>query len=327
MNDIIRVKKRGSFHVGGERTTIENVPVEDLPYFGGKFFFHSDPNGTHWTKQMYVQYTELADPKAPYPILMWHGGGLTGVTWETTPDGREGWDTLFLRKGYDVYVSDAVERGRASWAKFPEINPVPPVFHSYEARWLNLKFGETYPIPYEGQRFPVAYYDQLMMQGVPRWVTSDAWTQEAYYKYLERLQGELEGVILMAHSQGCTFALNAARKYPDFVKGIILVENCAIPDLDEDYTAIKNIPTLHVWGDFMGPDQEPVHTFVDVLRKKIPGWRKQMDEKGFDYTWYSLPDMGIKGNSHMLMMDDNNDEIAELIHQWLVSKGIGPRQA
>ena len=33
--------------------------------------------------QMYVQYTELAEPVCPYPILMWHGGGLTGVTWET----------------------------------------------------------------------------------------------------------------------------------------------------------------------------------------------------------------------------------------------------
>ena len=154
MDDIIKVKHRGSFHVGGEKVKLENAPVEDFPY-QGKFTFHSDPNGTHWAKQMYVQYTELAEPVCPYPILMWHGGGLTGVTWETTPDGREGFDTLFLRHGFNVYVSDAVERGRASWAKFPEINPTPPIFHSYESRWLNLKMGETYPIPYEGNRFPI----------------------------------------------------------------------------------------------------------------------------------------------------------------------------
>ena len=93
MDDIIKVKHRGSFHVGGEKVKLENAPVEDFPY-QGKFTFHSDPNGTHWAKQMYVQYTELAEPVCPYPILMWHGGGLTGVTWETTPDGREGFDTL-----------------------------------------------------------------------------------------------------------------------------------------------------------------------------------------------------------------------------------------
>ena len=168
----------------------------DSFWYFGTFTFHSDPNGTHWTKQMYVQYTELAGPKAPYPLLMWHGG-LTGVTWETAPDGREGWDTLFLRMGFDVYVSDAVERGRASWAKFPDVNPTPPIFHSYESRWLNLKMGAVYPEPYEGQRFPVQYYDQLMMQGVPRWMTSDEWTQAAYDQYLERLETTLPGVILM----------------------------------------------------------------------------------------------------------------------------------
>src|SRR5262245_21391496 len=53
---------------------------------------------------------------AAYPrFLMWHGGGLTGVTYETTPDGREGWLTYFIRKGWDTYISDAVERGRAGW--------------------------------------------------------------------------------------------------------------------------------------------------------------------------------------------------------------------
>lgn len=98
MDDVIRVKHRGSFHVGGEKVKLENAPVEDFPY-QGKFTFHSDPNGTHWVKQMYVQYTEVAEPVSKYPILMWHGGGLTGITWETTPDGREGFDTLFLRYG------------------------------------------------------------------------------------------------------------------------------------------------------------------------------------------------------------------------------------
>ena len=65
MDDIIKVKHRGSFHVGGEKVKLENAPVEDFPY-QGKFTFHSDPNGTHWAKQMYVQYTELAEPVSKY---------------------------------------------------------------------------------------------------------------------------------------------------------------------------------------------------------------------------------------------------------------------
>lgn len=32
--------------------------------------------------------------------------------------------------------------------------------------------------------------------------------------------------------------------------------------------------------------------------------------------------IGIRGNSHMMMQDRNNVEIAEVIQQWLVSKGL-----
>ena len=39
-------------------------------------------------------------------------------------------------------------------------------------------------------------------------------------------------------------------------------------------------------------------------------------------TWINLPDIGIKGNSHMMMQDKNNAEIAEVIQKWLVGKGL-----
>lgn len=322
MNDIIRIKRRGSFHVGGERTTLKNAPVEDFDY-AGKFTFHSDPNGTHWVKQMYVQYTELDGPKAPYPILMWHGGGLTGVTWETTPDGREGWDTLFLRHGFDVYVSDAVERGRASWAKFPEVNPIPPIFHTYEARWLNLKLGEEYPIPYPRQRFPVDCYDQLMMQGVPRWLTSDEWTLDAYDAYISRLKKTLPGVIIMAHSQGSLYAQKIAQRYPEFIKALILIEDVCLPESNEDLTVFGEIPQLYVYGDYMGDEYKIVHSWVNTFRKNKDRWVGELERLGADYTWMSLPDMGIKGNSHMLMMDNNSADIAAMIVDWLARKGLG----
>jgi hypothetical protein len=36
----------------------------------------------------------------------------------------------------------------------------------------------------------------------------------------------------------------------------------------------------------------------------------------------NLPELGIKGNSHMLMMDKNNAQIADLIQNWLAGKGL-----
>jgi hypothetical protein len=36
----------------------------------------------------------------------------------------------------------------------------------------------------------------------------------------------------------------------------------------------------------------------------------------------NLPAIGIKGNSHMLMMDKNNGQIADVIQKWLTDKGL-----
>ncbi len=48
---------------------------------------------------MYVQYHVPEPRRGTAPLLLWHGGGLTGATWESTPDGREGWSQFFLRRG------------------------------------------------------------------------------------------------------------------------------------------------------------------------------------------------------------------------------------
>ena len=72
----------------------------------------------------------------------------------------------------------------------------------------------------------------------------------------------------------------------------------------------------------MSDDYKVVHSWVDAVRKTEVDWRAALDSVHADYIWMSLPDMGIKGNSHMLMMDDNNDQIAALINEWLVKKGL-----
>ena len=96
---------------------------------GGPVYF-SDPNGEIMVGQMYVQYVRLVKPRAVAPLLMWHGGDMTGASWEPTPDGRPGLQMFFLRAGFDTYVSDAVERGRASWAPYPQVYAEAPYFRT-----------------------------------------------------------------------------------------------------------------------------------------------------------------------------------------------------
>ncbi len=94
-----------------------------------------DRTGDFEVEQMYVQYMIPSDRKAKYPLLMWHGGGLTGVCWETKPDGKARLGELLLQAG----ASDLrVRRGRARprlLARYPEINSTPPFFRTKKEAW------------------------------------------------------------------------------------------------------------------------------------------------------------------------------------------------
>jgi hypothetical protein len=131
----LAVDEVGSFHVGGRSVSLSGLPKREAVFTAGAPPIVVDPNGDFEVEQMYVQYVKLAEPRAKYPLLLMHGGGLTGVTYETTPDGRPGWQMFFLRQGHTVYTGDAVERGRASWARFPEVWKGEPVFRTKKEAW------------------------------------------------------------------------------------------------------------------------------------------------------------------------------------------------
>ena len=94
------LKAQGSFFVGGEKA--EQTQVET----GGL-----GPGGHITVNQMYVRYMVPQAGAGNVPVVMVHGATLTGKSWETTPDGRMGWDEYFVRKGHPVYVPDQVGRG------------------------------------------------------------------------------------------------------------------------------------------------------------------------------------------------------------------------
>ncbi len=35
-----------------------------------------------------------------------------------------------------------------------------------------------------------------------------------------------------------------------------------------------------------------------------------------------LPERGVRGNSHMVMMDRNSDQVAEVVQEWLARRGL-----
>ena len=314
---MIDVREIGSFHVGGYEATLSGLPPREVVLTAGMAPRAFDPNGAFEVFQMYVQYVRLAAPKARFPLLMWHGGGMTGVTWETKPDGQPGWQSYFLQQGHDVYVSDAVERGRASWARYPEINPTPPIARSKQDAWELFRIGPAghWPrrVPFTGAQFPVEAFDQFAKQFVPRFLTSDAATQAAYDAYVAKLGP----CVIITHSQGGNFAFNAALHAPDRVRAVIAVEPSGAPVPTLALAGLRDVPHLFVWGDNLAE-----HPNWPGYQDAVAAYRDALAAAGVPVTWLELPAAGFRGNSHMPMMDRNSDAIASLIQSWMRANAL-----
>lgn len=323
----LMVDEIGSFHVGGHMVRLEGLPLRERVSTPGGPVHHIDPNGEIIVGQMYVQFVRLAAPKATAPLLMWHGGGMTGANWETTPDGRPGWQMFFLRAGFDTYVSDAVERGRASFAPFPQVYAGAPYFRTAMEAWEDtFRFGPkgswnadpALRRPFPGVRFPIDAFEAFLAQCVPRWGCNDVLTQAAYDELVARLD---PGVIILTHSQGGNFGLTTASNMPGRIKAVISLEPSGAPDPTvADAGRLKQVPHLFIWGDNWADNP-----FWVKSRPASERWRDALMAAGSDVTWIDLPARGITGNSHALMCDDNSDAIAGLVLDWMAARGLSSR--
>ena len=252
---------------------------------------------------------------------MWHGGGLTGVTYETTPDGRDGWMNWFVKKGWDVYNSDAVERGRAGWAMYPDIFKGEPVFLAKANPWERFRIGQsvgswsTDPAQRKlmpNSQFPVDAYDNFVKQAVPRWLTTDDAIIRAYVALVDRVCP----CVILFHSQAGQFGFKVAQARPEKVRALVAVEPAGIGD-PKQAAALRGIPTLAVFGDNIALDSR-----WPQMRRNDDDFFAEVTKAGGKVDVLDLPQAGLKGNSHMLMMDRNNLQVAALIQGWLAKQGL-----
>ena len=109
-------------------------------------------------------------------------------------------------------------------------------------------------------------------------------------------------------SSGLLGYLTAIRR-PELVKGLLAVESSvtafdAIPDNGLD--ALARVPIVVVIGD-RAPDRvEATRAFAERFRAR-----------GGDITVDVLPEAGIFGNGHTLMLEKNNDVILARMVGWL----------
>ena len=169
----LELEDEGSFFVNGQKLRSE--------YPGASLRTGPAPAGDIVVNQMYVHFRIPTRRHGP-PIVMVHGSNHTGMTYETTPDGREGWATWFVRRGHAVYVVDQSGRGRSGFNPTP-VNAVrdgaadpkglPTLFLGpIDRAWANFRFGPKYPAQFPNLQFPLEALDQYLAQLVPNTETT-----------------------------------------------------------------------------------------------------------------------------------------------------------
>jgi pimeloyl-ACP methyl ester carboxylesterase len=151
-----------------------------------------------------------------------------------------------------------------------------------------------------------------MKQQVPRWLTTDSAIIDAYLALIDKVCP----CVLLLHSQGGALGFKVAEQRPDKVKAIVAVESATAGNIGKA-AALKSTPVLMMFGDYV--DQHPRWT---MFKKIDLEYAAAVRAAGGTVDVIDLPNIGIKGNSHMLMQDKNNAEIAEVIQRWLAGKGL-----
>ena len=333
----LAIQQQGSFAVGG---TVITAPGTFDPIRQGGY----NPAGPDSAGQTlhgdhaYVFYQVPANARK-LPLVFWHGHGQSGKTWETTPDGREGFQTIFLRRRFPVYVIDQPRRGRAARStQSMNVAAAPD-----EQLWFGIFRLGVWPEFYPNVSFshePEAL-NQFFRQMVPNTGPYDA---RVNVDAVSSLFAKIGPAILVTHSQSGALGWRAAAKAPN-VRAIVSFEPGGdfifpegeaptVPFGNQNFTPptvalsefqqLTKIPIVIYYGDNIpdqpstNPGQEQWRVFLQVARL----WRDAVNRHGGDVTVVHLPEIGIRGNTHFLMSDVNNVQIADQLSKFLAQKGL-----
>jgi hypothetical protein len=306
---------QGSFFVGGESKTLGAADIT--------------------VNQMYVQYQIPVKGDQHVPVVMVHGCCLSSKTWETTPDGRMGWSEYFVRKNRSVYLADQVSRARSGFDP-TAINAVrsgslPPsqlpniLMASHQTAWSVFRFGPAFNTAFPDGQFPVEAVEELYKQMIPD-LNSVLPAPNPTWKNMAALAVRLHGAVLVGHSESGFFPEQAALIDSSGVKGIVSIEMPCPAMTAAQLSTLAKIPILVMFGDHLGDVQGgPVSWAIsfDGCQKFV----QQMKDAGGDAEMMHLPKLGIRGNSHMLMQDKNNLQLADLILGWIDDHVEGKKSA
>ncbi|WP_145509688.1 MULTISPECIES: alpha/beta hydrolase [Yersinia] len=329
--DPLVIQSQGSFAAGGAVVTTPGQFDAKKPL---------DPAGQTYHGDHAAVFYQIPENPHKYPIVMLHGAGQSARTWESTPDGREGFQNIFLRRGFSTYLVDQPRRGNAGRSMVE--GTVKPL--ADEQLWFNQFRLGVLPDFFDGVQFAHdketlnQYYRQMTPNTGPFDINviSDA---------MSAVVDKSGPAILFTHSQGGGPGWFTAMKNAN-VKGIVAFEPGSSFVFPQDevppptknafdtltgesvplnqFMALTKIPVLIIYGDNI-PDKPTVLPAQDSWRARLAvarQWRDVVNKHGGDVTVIHLPEIGIKGNTHFPFSDLNNVEIADLVSKFLKDKNL-----
>ena len=267
------------------------------------------------------------------PVIMLPGLGLGADIYKSTPDGRNGWVYDFVKAGYPVYTVDTSDLVSSGLSEEKANNSLKK--WNSQMIWQRWGLGKGPNRPYPNGQFPTESFEQFYAS-IPRRVTAtksnstraktsdrkkgreEAGSMGANQQEVDNLIQLLEKTgpsIIVVHSMGGTTGYEVARQRPDLVQGIVAIEPVGSPTDKEGIEEVfAKMPYLGVYGDYLEARNQTGRL------KDVEKTVELINQYDGEAELIRLTEEGISGNSHLMMIDKNNHQIAKLIIDWLNKK-------
>ena len=187
---------------------------------------------------------------------------------------------------------------------------------STERIYQAWRFGPAPGVPYPNSRYPHEHLDEVLKQIVPDFYAGNPLLIDR--ANIARVARRLDGAVVIAHAQSGGIPHHAAANEPGGFRAIVTIDGCSPWDVaDADIPKLAPIPMLFIYEDNVGwPDDPP------PWLERCTELAARVNDVGGDATVLHLPSLGIYGNSHILIHDDNNLEIADIVLDWLRARNL-----
>jgi pimeloyl-ACP methyl ester carboxylesterase len=285
----------------------------------------------------YTEYQIPVDARN-LPIVMWHS--TSTKTWTSTPDGQVGFQDVFLRRGFAVHIIDLPRQGRAGFSCVattytPQIGRDQRTFTSWRLGTWNLP-GPPMLFPNSQAPRDAEFVNQILRarypdnEGFPDTPTVEAGAIAA-------LLEKIGPAVLFTHSGSGRFGWLAALRSSK-VKGIVSFEPSVnlfpqgqlpppsvTPQLEvplAEFRKLTRIPILLIMGDFLNINAANMARLANGQ-----AFVAAVNHHGGHAELIHLPAVGIRGNSHVMMLERNNVQIADLVSQFLRKTRLNRRSS